>query len=753
MESRGPSIIISIGLAVLLLFARPGPAQQGMTDLTGPEIRQFEQLITENPAAALALAYALQQRGMSFPEAVLRQAVEAAFQKDAPWAYTETAIRTFDLYKDRPWATKAIDPFVTREAANILLNAERFAGWNREWTIKAIERTASQTPRLVLGEIKRLAAIDAAWAKTLATTAASSASGLAFSYAEGLVAVDPQWARELLQEGAKTFPQAAIRAVQSYLTQPWGPNLFAEAVLREPQWVVGIAATPKDGQPVLDALRQAKTPPVRMLAEIATSPYEREIKVRMGVFMDDLAAGRRTLDEAARISGDDHAYFQALVVLKLAQPQSPAVEVALKDHALTLINVVNQYEQPTAVRFRPAEHLTAQELYALLTYTDVEIFTSSYRGLFERMVARMERENLTGDQLLAQVDYLRFNLFMKSAASFNHIDKFLATVPSAVARWALLTRCMEDMGQPTPEVMTQAMTAAEVIEASLDVQSLRLIRDVITSEYQRAEQEQNRHAMAIYGLLAAQLDRRVAADLRTPTLVALATRYRAYFPDFKVLAGAKIFPHGQNIQQHFFYNDDDGKRSFSSFLAQYQRDRAWQVADQDSYVRISTTTGGKLLELYANRPDEAAGVDDYTRMTETLRHIEQDHNVLPGAIVHRGHSTYVDVSIDRIPPTAVLIFLGNCGSYGQLDMVLSKAPGAHIITTKGIGSFTINDPLLKALNEYSLRGKDVVWAEFWKHVESALGSNPRFVDYIPPDKNVSVLFLRAYRAVMADRQA
>lgn len=753
MGNRGSSIIMSIGLAVLLFSAGPGAAQQGVTDLIGPEIRQFDQLITENPAAALALAYALQQRGMSFPEPVLRQAVEAAFQKDAPWAYTEMAIRTFDLYKDRPWAGKVMEPFVTREASNILLNAGRFAGWNREWTIQAIERTAAQTPRLVLGELKRLAAIDAVLAKTLAKTAAASAPGLAFSYAEELLAVDPQWARELLQEAAKTFPQAAIRAVQSYRSQPWGPALFAEAVLREPQWVVSIAATPKDGQPVLDALRQAQTPPLRMLAEIASNPYEREIKVRMAVFMDSIAAGQRSLDEAARISGDDHAYFQALVALKLAQPHSPAVEVAIKDHALTLINVVNQYEQPAAVRFRPAEHLTAQELYALLTYTDVEIFTSSYRGLFERMVARMERENLTGDQLLDQVEYLRFNFFMKSAASFNHIDKFLATVPAAVARWSILTRCMKDMGQPTPEVMTQAMTAAEVIEAPLDVQSLRLIRDVITSEYQRTEQEQNRHAMAIYGLLAAQLDRRVGADLRTPTLVALATRYRAYFPDFKVLAGAKIFSNGKNIQQHFFYNDDDGKKSFGSFLAQYQRDRAWQVADQGAYVRIRATTGGKLLELYANRPDEAAGVDDYTRIAETLRHIEQEHSVPPEVIVHRGHSTYVDVSIDRIPHTAVLIFLGNCGSYGQLDMVLSKAPRAHIITTKGIGSFTINDPLLKALNEYSLRGKDVVWAEFWKHVEPALGSNPRFVDYIPPDKNISVLFLRAYRAVMADQRA
>jgi hypothetical protein len=118
-------------------------------------------------------------------------------------------------------------------------------------------------------------------------------------------------------------------------------------------------------------------------------------------------------------------------------------------------------------------------------------------------------------------------------------------------------------------------------------------------------------------------------------------------------------------------------------------------------------------------------------------------------IVHRGHSTHVDGTIARLPATAVLVFLGNCGSYTQLGAALSKAPQAHIITTKGIGTAAINDPLLKALNMYILRGKDVVWTEFWAAVTPKLANNPRFEDYLPPDKNISVRFLQAYRTVMA----
>lgn len=123
----------------------------------------------------------------------------------------------------------------------------------------------------------------------------------------------------------------------------------------------------------------------------------------------------------------------------------------------------------------------------------------------------------------------------------------------------------------------------------------------------------------------------------------------------------------------------------------------------------------------------------------------------PDVIVHRGHDTYVDATIAQIPTTAALAFLGSCGSYRQLGAALTKAPRVQLITTKGIGSLTINDPLLKALNTIILRGEEVVWADFWAQMASTLFRNPHFEDYVLPDKNVGVMFLRAYRNVTTDQ--
>ena len=728
---------------VLLLCVSLIQTQCGFRALTGPQVRQLEQLIAEDPGAALTLAHTWQQEGRSIPDALLRRAVTAAFQPDAPREQVEAAIRAFDLYKNRPWAWQVMEPFLTRQAPTILLNAERFARLHPEWTKKVVEHTAVRAPSLVLSELPRLAVLDAGWAKTLAQRITASTPALAFSHAQELLAMDRSWAQKLLQEAAQAFPQAAVRGVQSYLAEPWGPQLFATAVLREPQWVVGIAAVPEEGQAVLKALRQAEAPPLRLLSQIASSPYPRETKVRLAVFVHDIVSGRHSLAEAARLSGDNSAYFRTLVAMQLAQPTDAVVGAALKDQALTLIEPINtQFDRPAAVRFRAVVSFTAKELYTLLVYTETEIFTSSYRGLFERLLARLHQEKLTGDQLLAQVGYHRFLVFIRLAASFNRLDQFLAAIPSDAARGALLTRCLQDMERPTPEVMAQALTATEVLATRLDPQSLRLMRDVIGREYHRAEQTHNRHAMAVYGLLAAQIHQQATPALRTPALAAVAARYQAALPDLARLPAAKLFPDGKHMQRHFFYNDDDGRQSFASFLAHYHHDQAWRIKADDLYVQITTQRTGKRMEIYANRPTEEA-----TGLVDPLQHVFQKRQ--PEVIVHRGHSTHVDGTIAQLPATAVLIFLGNCGSYTQLGAALNKAPQAHIITTKGIGTAAINDPLLKALNLYLLRGKDVVWAEFWAGVTPKLAKNPRFEDYLPPDKNLSVRFLQAYHAVMA----
>jgi hypothetical protein len=710
--------------------------------------QQLAHLARHNPQAVFERAYAWQAG--EFPEQILKTAVETALQPQAPWEQAEAAIRCFDLYKDRPWAKAVFAPFIATYATPIILNAERFSRLHHAWTVSAIEHIALRLPALVLGELQHLVRLDVAWAKRLAETITAATPTAAFSQAVVLLAVDHPWAWQVLHNAVQRQPHAAITAAQALLAAPEGQRLFEEAALTDPRWAVGVASARLAESPaVLDALQRSTDPYVHALAQLAQSQYPDEHKARLALLVQDLTDERLSLEEALRVSASDLEYFRMLVAMKLAErhPRPSALEYTLRNEVVLLVERLNGlHAQPDAVRFHAVESFLARELYVLMIYGEAELFTSSYRGLFDRFLAKMRTAGLTGDQLLTQVNDLHFRVFVKTAATFQRLEAFLATIPSPVARWSLLVRCLQDI-DAAPDVTLAAVAAAELIDAPLDVRSLRLIRDTLRREYHRADWEQRRNALAIYGLLAARFAERDEAELIDAEFVAIAQHYRPYLPRLKGLSSAKLFDGDRSIQRHFFYDNEDGTLSFNSFLAQYQHAKMWKIEDKGAFVRVISTFPQKNIEIYANKPLQSeAGAQE-------IDAVLRQRGLEPRVIVHRGHSSDADLTIEQIPATAVLVFLGNCGGYSQLEAILSKAPEAHVIATKAIGTHTVNDPLLKALNDYLLSGKDVIWTDFWRYAGSLLASNPRFADYVPPDKNASVIFLKAYRALTGEHQS
>jgi hypothetical protein len=678
---------------------------------------------------------------------LLRRAVETALQPEAPWDQITAAITAFDLYQDRPWVTQVLQPFVVYHAHNILLNVDVFARLHRGWTKRAVAMATPQAPGFVLSTLKTLSALDPVWAKQIATNAAATMPAAVWPHVDVLLAVDTQWTEGILRDAAKAAPYDALRAVRSYITAPWGQQFFADVVLREPRGVVSVVtANTEQYQQVRQALATTTHPALQALARIIDSSYPPDTKERMAAFVEELAAHTLSWEDAARLSSDAQMYFRTLVTLYLRDPagEHHAIAYTLSEEASTLVAEINNlFEQPAAIRFRAVEHFAARELYLLLTYGEAELFTSSYNGVFDRLLARMRQESLTGDQLLTQVHAIDFRVFIKSAAVFNRLTAFLATIPSPVARWSLLARCLSDLEQ-APDVTMQAVTAAEILNAPLDLDSLRLIRDTLRSEYIRAEMVHNQQARVIYGLLIAALTRRHTVARDDPALTAIAARYRPSLPDLTDIPVSALFQHGVSIHRYFFYNDDDGKQSFQSFMAQYHSDRSWHIEDHGSFVHLRSQAPGRQVEIYANKfTDDEQGIND---IDQVLR----KRKATPSVIVHRGHTFYVDKTLEKLSATVALVYLGNCGGNTLLETVLRRAPQAHIITTQGIGTLTINDPLLKALNTYLLRGKEMTWQGFWRHIEARFGRNPRFIDYVPPDKNASVVFLRAYHSLTAD---
>ena len=279
---------------------------------------------------------------------------------------------------------------------------------------------------------------------------------------------------------------------------------------------------------------------------------------------------------------------------------------------------------------------------------------------------------------------------------------------------------------------------AEAISNLSDYSLLTILQSSVKKEYERVKAAKDQIGMSLYGVLASMISGNATVD---------AAWYKRISQQFKIspattLASTTLFSEGPVCaEQMYFYNDDDGRSSFINFMNSYKNQNAWAVEDRNSYVRIYSRQQ-KKVEILANKP--ASEENGISAIADYLK----ENKMVPTVIVHRGHSFHTESTLERIPATTRLLFVGSCGCFYKISNALANAPEAHIISTKQVGTKTINDIMLFALNENIRLGKDIDWNEFWDKMHERLGNNQYFGDYVPPHKNLEAIFIRAYYKIL-----
>jgi hypothetical protein len=387
--------------------------------------------------------------------------------------------------------------------------------------------------------------------------------------------------------------------------------------------------------------------------------------------------------------------------------------------------------------------MNRRELYTLMVQGEEEIFTSTFNGFFNRLIERLKKENISGDQLLKEVGHNKFRTFMKMAAGYDRLNDFLKTMgPKEKATF--LKQFVQNI-ESAPDMLSQAVGVADTFGSLKDPAILEIMQKEIISEYQRVQKEGNLKGEALYGLLAGLFQGKIVTD--DNWLREIAQKYKLSSLE-KVSASELFNPDGTNVQQYFFYNDADGKSSFESFISQYKNKPDWNIEQKGDYLMIRFIPGKhkKKIEIYANFPEK-----ENEGPIEIGKELKK-RNIQSIVVVHRGHSYHAKKTIERIPNIAKIVSLGSCGGYNNLDAVLKRAPGAHIISTKGTGTMHVNDPLFKMLNTEILNGHDIEWNKFWMNAENKLGGNKDFKSYVPPHKNLGVLFIKAYNEIIKEKK-
>lgn len=475
-------------------------------------------------------------------------------------------------------------------------------------------------------------------------------------------------------------------------------------------------------------------------------------------FLDDLISGKQTIESIAKSGGindrgyDSVGYYKLLVqteiqyygrTIKGDTPVAMYGSDGLLDmlqrkaiqHFVTPINEL--HEMPNTIRFRALAPLNAEDLYYMMILGENEIYTSSYKYSFDRMMQMLGPEP-HGDSLLMKVNFDKFKKFIKLAAGYNKLDEFLRT---------MAPRNSEKLMQAfvlNLEKTGSLEDAVDVADSYGSITNPALQQSMLANvewNLQRCKKQNNERGQKIYSLLKTiflSADPKNGIDLSKEIgIPSIYTVSNQYLSDDS----------GRIIEQVFFYGDKDGIMSYQSYLTSFPSSE-WTITDKKYWIEIKSK-GGKQIWIYANKPLDNESSKDAEAQKKLDEYLESQ-GLVPSIVIHRGHSYHLPYTIKQLPENTKIIMLGSCGGYQNLKTILDYAPEAHIISTKQTGAMNVNKPIIDALDHVLREGKNIDWRQMWESLTQTFSRAPKavqetFDDYIPPQKNLGALFIKAYQ--------
>jgi hypothetical protein len=454
--------------------------------------------------------------------------------------------------------------------------------------------------------------------------------------------------------------------------------------------------------------------------------------------LDAIVKGKMTINEANTIGADPKKFFVALHEIRKQRLPLGAysLEKEIQIQALKLVRLINDlHNEKAPVRFKCVENFTPDELYTLIVYSSEDIFTSTFDGIFKRIISRLGHEN--GFRMIQLEGDNHFRTFIKQCAGYGKLDTFLLTM-TPEQRNILMIKFAANLEKDENDI-SQAVEVADAYTSIKDPNIKRILQQTFSIELQRVSIDSIKRGQIIYSLL---LNLFVNTNLFGKDWCGnVASSYK--LPPLDVLPSKKLFETNHKcIWQIYFYDDEDGDISFKDFIKTFT-DTAWIIEDKGLYVKIVSISGNRFVDIYANKPKEEyegqAFIENYFDSLD----------IVPDVLVHRGHSYYAYKTIEKTKPETKIFVLGSCGGYHNLTDVIDKSPEISIISSKQIGVHMINNPILRELADNIASGKDINWQHIWDNVDKRLKGSPpevyeKWLDYIPPHKNLGAIFIRSY---------
>jgi hypothetical protein len=545
----------------------------------------------------------------------------------------------------------------------------------------------------------------------------------------------------LVLKACQRDPENCLKILTKYPNNSYADSLIILAAFRDQEALYNFASAPTALSKKIQAVDH---PLVRAISRMAAMKTGR----MYFPFLDELYQGKLKMDSITPLLAKDSTgeYYSLLVKTRIRYAErmqhgdtpmaAQVLTNKLRSKAIELyINEINALhdENNLNVRFKRLEGLTPEELYYLAVLSEEEIYTSSFvSGVYPRIMSRMKGSK--SDSLLELVHHDYYKKFIKMCAAYNTLDNFLDKMDKSTAQTVMKNFVS---GLENTRSLEDAVDVADSYGSIYSADIRKLILDEVQNRLSMSKQQRNHRGQTIYHLLNTiflSMDSSNKVDVSAELGI-----NPIYFMPNKLLKDTS----GRIVMQQFFYGDKDGATVYNAFLARFNNAN-WKITRKPFWTEVRSAKGAPVT-IYSNLPlDEKKELDEASQ--DSLISYLADHNLEPGIVIHRGHSYYLKTTISKLASSAKVILLGSCGGYQMLNSVLEIAPGAHIISSKQVGTGIINQGLINVISETLRQGKDLNWPALWNNMEARFSGSAKekFDDYVPPYKNLGAIFITAY---------
>ncbi len=536
----------------------------------------------------------------------------------------------------------------------------------------------------------------------------------------------------------KEYPGEMLKKIYEFRDREAAVDLMNFYAKQNPSMILNYATSTSFERNIV---RKSKDPLVLKIVEIADRSKR---PLRAIVFVDDLQNNQMDINQVNTITNDNYLYYKALLSQRLKGNESnqKLLDRECKEQALEYVRTMNElHEAQDAVRFKCIEPLSAKEIYFILVLCGDEIYTSTFVGAFNRMMTKMAPQK--PDVFLEELKMDKFRTFIRMSAGYNKLSQFLTAIDEP-NRNILMTKFVNDVDKNKSNDLEDAVDVADAIGSIKDNDLVDYLLGQLKQNYERCYLENNKRGLIIYFLLHTltvsiinpdETSEDLQNELKIPPI--------AFMPEKNLEDEAGVV-----VEQVYFYGDEDGKMSYNSFIANYKSDE-WKINKTDKWVEINSIKG-KPVRIFANLPLNEP--EDEAAQTALVAYMEKN-NISPSIVIHRGHSYHLPGTLKYLKSDNKIVILGSCGGYHNLSTILGSSEDAHIVSSKQTGTMYVTEPIINAVQNRLLAGKDINWIDIWGEVGVQMkspGLIDKFNDYVPPHKNMGALFLKAFKIQMKE---